>query len=80
MFCAKVVPIVNGLEKTYGDKMTFHVKNYQEGDSPELIQKYELGKHGMVITDGEGKKLWSEPGHKQTREGVEKAIQKVLGT
>ena len=70
---------MNGLEKVYGDRLTFQVKDYKKGDSPELIQKYELGKHGMVITDGEGNKLWSEPSHYQTREGVEKAIKKVLG-
>ena len=72
-------PIVDGLEKVYGNKVTFQVKNYEEGDSPQLIQKYELGKHGMVITDGEGNKLWSEPSHKQTKEGVEKAIKRVVG-
>ena len=80
MFCEQVEPIVNGLEKTYGSKMTFKIRNYQQGDSQELIQKYELGKHGMVITDGKGTRLWSEPGHNQTKAGVEKAIKEVLGT
>lgn len=80
MFCAKVVPIVDGLEKTYGDRMTFQVKDYQQGDSPQLIKKHGLGKHGMVITDAQGNKLWSEPNHNQTKEGVEKAIKNVLGT
>lgn len=70
---------MNGLEKVYGDKMTFKVEDYQEGDSPQLIQKYDLGKHGMVITDGKGNKLWSERGHLQTKDGVEKAIKTVLG-
>ena len=73
-------PIVNGLQKTYGDRMTFQVKDYKKGDSPQLIQKHDLGKHGMVITDAKGNKLWSEPGHKQTKEGVEEAIRRVLGT
>ncbi len=60
--------------------MTFQVEDYEQGDSPQLIQKYDLGKHGMVITDADGNKLWAEPGHNQTKEGVEKAIKKVLGT
>ena len=74
------MPIVNGLEKVYGAKMKFQVKGYKDGDSPELIKKYDLGRHGMVITDGEGKALWSEHGHMQDRAGVEKAIKKALGT
>ena len=74
-----VVPIVNGLEKEYGDQMTFQVKGYQDGDSPELIEKYELGKHGMVITDSKGTMVWSESGHMQTKASVEKGIKKVLG-
>ena len=78
MYCAKVEPIVNELAKTYAGKMKLGVKNYQEGDSPAEIKKFELDTHGMVITDAEGKKLWSESGHKQTREGVEAAIKKVL--
>ncbi len=69
-----------GLEKEYGSKMTFEVKNWKDGDSPELIEKYQLGKHGMVITDAEGKALWSQRGHMQTKTGVEKAIKKVLGS
>ena len=60
--------------------MTFEVKNWKDGDSPELIEKYKLGRHGMVITDAEGKALWSQGGHKQTKTGVEKAIKKVLGS
>ncbi len=70
---------MNGLEQVYGDRMVFQVKDYQQGDSPGLIERYGLGRHGMVITDAEGNKLWSEPGHKQTREGVEQAIKRVLG-
>ncbi len=68
-----------GLEKAYGDKLTFQVKDYQLGDSPELIEKYELGKHGMVITDSKGTMVWSERGHNQTKASVEKGIKKVLG-
>ncbi len=58
--------------------MTFHVKDWKDGDSPELIEKYKLGKHGMVITDAEGKALWSQHGHMQTRPEVERAIKKLL--
>ena len=71
---------MHGLEKTYGEKLTFLIKNHDQGDSPQLIQQYELDRHGMVITDGKGNLLWSESGHMQTKVGIEKAIAEVLGT
>ena len=70
MLCGKIEPIVNGLAKEYGDEMDFQVVDYQEGDSQAKIKKYALGVHGMVITDQAGNKIWSEPGHKQTRPGI----------
>ena len=80
MFCAKVEPIVRGLEKDYGDKMTFVIRNYQEDDAPALIEYFDLDVHGMAITDKQGTLHWKESGHKQTREGVEAAIKKLLGS
>lgn len=74
------MPIVHGLEETYGKRMTFKVLDWQADGSPELIRKYDLGRHGMVITDGKGKKIWSEPGHHQTRAGIVKAIEAALGS
>ncbi len=79
MLCARVEPMVHGLEKEHGTAMRFVVVDHKAGDSPERIARYELGRHGMVITDAKGEKLWSEPGHEQTRERVEAAIRQVLG-
>ena len=79
MLCAKVEPIVNGLEKDYGSQMKFVIREKTAEGSAELIEKYELGVHGMVITDQAGAAQWKEPGHEQTREGVEAAIKKLLG-
>lgn len=78
MFCAKVEPMVHALAKKYDGRMQFEVKNYKEGDSPAKIAEYGLEVHGMVITDASGAKLWHESGHKQTRDVVEAAIEKVL--
>jgi len=78
MFCSKVETIVNGLEKQHGSEMSFQIVNYQQGDSPARIKKYDLGKHGMVIIDQDGNKVWSEPGHKQSRAGIDKAIKVAL--
>ena len=43
------------------------------------LERLELDRHGMVITDAGGELLWKESGHKQTEAGVTKAIQQVLG-
>ncbi|MEO6596178.1 MAG: hypothetical protein ABIP94_15630 [Planctomycetota bacterium] len=67
------------LAKAYEGKMKFEVVKYNEGDSQARIAAYELDKHGMVIADQNKAKVWSESGHKQTKEGIEAAIKKVLG-
>ena len=79
MSCAKVEPMVHGLKETHGDKMTFTIKDYQKDDSSDLIAKYELGVHGMVIVDDKGAKVWSEEGHKQELATVESAVKSALG-
>lgn len=80
MFCAKVEPMVRGLAKDYEGRMRFEIKDYKKDDSPDLITKYELDKHGMVITDSAGKLLWKESGHKQQRDVVAKAIDGLLAS
>jgi hypothetical protein len=80
MLCQKVEPIVNGLTQDYQGKIDCKVVKYNEGDSQERIKRYGLDVHGMVITDQTDKVLWSESGHKQTRDGVVAAITKVLGS
>ncbi len=67
------------LAKDYGNRMKFEVVKYNEGDSQQRIADYGLNIHGMVIVDQDKKKVWSESGHKQTREVVEPAIRKLLG-
>jgi len=71
---------VHGLAKDYTGKMKFEVVPYDQGDNPKRIADYGLDLHGMVIVDQDKKKVWSESGHKQTREGVEAAIKKLLGS
>ena len=71
---------MHGLAKDYAGKMKFEVVPYDQGDSKKRIADYGLGEHGMVIVDQDKKKVWSEPGHTQTREGVEAAIKQALGS
>ena len=78
MFCAKIVPIVNELEKEYAGKLEFAVVNHDEGDAQARIKKYELDRHGMVLTDQDDKIVWKESGHLQTREGIKKALDAAL--
>lgn len=80
MFCAKVEPIVNGLTTEYAGRVACKIVKHDQGDSPARIARYGLNLHGMVITDQDDKVLWSESGHKQTREGVVAALTKVLGS
>ena len=69
---------MNELEQDYGSKMKFDIRPFDKGDAQELIAKYELGRHGMVVTDQTGAVQWKEPGHMQTRMVVEAAIKKLL--
>ncbi len=77
--CAKVEPIVHGLATEFAGKVECKVVNHDAGDSQERIKRYGLNLHGMVVVDGSDKLLWSESGHKQTRDGVTAALRKLLG-
>lgn len=70
--------MVRGLAKDYDGRVVCRVEDYQKGDSPALIKKHGIEKHGMILTDAEGKLLWSESGHKQQRDKVAAALDKVL--
>lgn len=70
---------MHGFAQEFAGKIECKVVPHNEGDSPQRIQRYELGQHGMVITDQSDAVVWKEPGHHQTREGVEAAIKKALG-
>lgn len=70
---------MHGLAQEFAGKIECKVVKHNEGDSQQRIQRYELGLHGMVITDQNDTVVWKEPGHNQTREGVKAAIEKVLG-
>ena len=78
--CSKVEPIVNELAKDYAGKVACSVVKHDEGDSQERIKRYGLNIHGMVIVDAADKVVWSESGHKQTKAGVQAAIDKLLGS
>ena len=86
VFWGKSTPLAAAVESTldklaqqYAGKIECVVRKHDEGDSQQRIVRYGLSQHGMVITDAEDKVLWSESGHKQTKEGVVAAITKVLG-
>jgi hypothetical protein len=70
---------VHELAQTYAGKIDCVVKNHDDADSPQRIERYGLKIHGMVITDASDRVLWSESSHQQTKAGVEAAIKKVLG-
>ncbi len=71
--------MVDGLEKVYGDRMQFRQVDWSTPEAKKAIRKYQLGNHGMVLVDADGKALWSEPDHFQKRETVEAEIRKALG-
>ncbi|MCZ6690459.1 MAG: hypothetical protein O7H41_12730 [Planctomycetota bacterium] len=79
MFCAKVRPMVDGLEKTYGDRMDFSQKEYTSEEGAAEIASYDLDTHGMIIIGPDGSTHWKESGHKQELEVVEAQIKQVLG-
>lgn len=78
MLCRKVEPMVRGLAKDYDGRVECRIENYAEGDSPALITEHGLDKHGMIVTDASGKLLWKESGHKQQRDKVAAALDKLL--
>ncbi|MBK8098320.1 MAG: hypothetical protein IPK26_14515 [Planctomycetes bacterium] len=72
--------MVHELAKEFAGRMECKVVNYQDGDSPQRIKRYGLEQHGMVIVDQADTKAWAESGHKQQKNAVVAAIQKVLGS
>lgn len=70
---------MHGLAKDYAGRLQFEVVKYNEGDSQQRIEKYGLIQHGMILCDDQQNLVWSESGHKQTREGVVAALEKALG-
>lgn len=79
MLCARITPIVHGLDEEYGDKLETEVVSHVLESSMERIVEYELDVHGMALTDENGKLLWTESGHEQTKERVKEAIDAALG-
>ncbi|MBL8754460.1 MAG: hypothetical protein JNK15_14245 [Planctomycetes bacterium] len=71
---------MHGLAKDYTGKVDCKVVKHDEGDSQDRIKRYGLDIHGMVVTDAADKVLWSESGHKQTRDGIDAALKKLLGS
>lgn len=71
--------MVNGLDDQFGDKMKFTIK--VAADHPDDIKKYFSPgeRHGMMIINEKGEKLWSEDGHKQKAENVLAEVKKLLG-
>lgn len=56
-------PIVNGLERTYEDRVAFERRNAAEPAHQASLRAYGLRGHpSYVIVDAEGQVLWSTSG------------------
>jgi len=76
--CAKIKVIVNDLEKTKGEEVTFANVLVGSGNSDEEIKKANLKGHGIIANDKDGKLVEIINGHSYGRKEVEAVVSKLL--
>ncbi len=77
--CADVRAMLTTKEQENRKFMHFRTIDYHLDSSQEMLKRFQIGHHGMVITDPEGDELWSTSAHYQTVGEIEQAIDRVLG-
>ena len=75
----KVVAAVRELEAEYEGQFKFEIIPPEETlKRAEELGLYDLGSHGLVVLDAEGKELAHLPGHQFGRAEIEAAMQAAL--
>lgn len=73
-------PIVNGLEREYGDKLAFEQWRVDDEPGNSLFKKYALRGHPSYVLAGQnGEVLWTLQGQ-TTGDVLAGQIDRVLGT
>lgn len=73
-----MAPIVDWLEKSYGDRLVFQRVNVLSAEGQPLVQRYRVRGHpGFVILGPDGNVKWQSVGE-MPREPLEGAVRSVF--
>ena len=75
--CADISDALGELEGEYGSKMNFRTVDYHFPASQEILHRFQLGSHGIIITSAEGEALWKMEAHHQGRRELEEAVMRI---
>ena len=62
----------------YGEKIVAQNVDATTPEAAAICKELGFNNHGLVIRDGEGNKLWSQPDHSVVIEEVEAALDSLL--
>jgi hypothetical protein len=75
----QLLPVVDGLEREYGARVTFRRHSERTPEGAALMRRYGLPAHGFVATDAQGKVVWKLVGHGTNRQQLEAAVKLAMG-
>ena len=75
--CIEMEGTLKELERDYGNAMIFRTVDYHLPGSQERLHKNKLGSHGIIISDAEGKSMWTLSGHSQDHEALVQAVERL---
>jgi hypothetical protein len=73
-----VVAAVSELRTEYAGRVRFVVVQPEQTLSGEDVARYELGTHGLVAFDADGKVFGTLPGHDFGRAEIEALVRRML--
>lgn len=75
----QLLPVVDGLEREYGERVTFRRHSERSPEGTALMRCHGLPAHGFVAVDAQGKVVWKLVGHGTNRQQLEAAVKLALG-
>ena len=75
----QLLPVVDGLEREYGDRMTFRRHSERSPEGSALMRRHALPAHGFVALDAQGKTVWKLVGHGTNRQQLDAVVKQALG-
>jgi hypothetical protein len=80
MICARIKPAVSGLEQKFPGKVTAHNVDASTPEAKKDVQDLGFKSHGLVIRSTDGHTIFKQPDHTVQMEGVEQALNQILGS
>ncbi len=75
--CLEIASSLNELEQLYRRQLNFRTVDYHFAASQEILQRFQLGSHGLLITDPQGGEIWKYKAHEGDHAMIARAIEAV---